>query len=158
MQATGLRASDPAWLVATWFGTGRLPGVPGTWGSLAAIPFAVALSWLGGPALLVIAALALFGLGVWATERYMAAFGVHDPGAVVVDEVIGQWLTLAFLPVTPVAYALGFVLFRIADVVKPWPADWIDRKMAGAAWVLLDDVVAGLYAGVAALLLLWVLP
>ena len=149
----GLHATHPACLLATWFGTGRLPGIPGTWGSLAALPFAAALVWAGGPWLVLIAAALLFGAGVWATKRYMAAAGVHDPGAVVIDEVVGQWLALAFLPLTPLAYGVGFALFRIMDVTKPWPASWIDRKMAGAAWVMLDDVVAGIYAGAAALLL-----
>jgi phosphatidylglycerophosphatase A len=150
----GLHASHPACLLATWFGSGRLPAVPGTWGSLAALPVAAALAWAGGPWLVLIAAAALFGLGVWATERYMAAFGVHDPGAVVIDEVVGQWLTLALLPLTPLAYGVGFVVFRIMDVTKPWPASWIDRSMAGGIGVMLDDVVAGVYAGAVALVVL----
>jgi phosphatidylglycerophosphatase A len=153
-----LHATHPACVLATWFGAGRLPVMPGTWGSLAAVPFAAALAWAGGPWLVLVAAAALFGLGVWATERYMAASGVHDPGAVVIDEVVGQWLALAFLPLTPLAYGVGFALFRLLDVTKPWPANWIDRKMAGAAWVMLDDVVAGIYAGAVALLALGWLP
>jgi phosphatidylglycerophosphatase A len=147
MAAAGLAASDPAHLLATWFGAGRLPRAPGTWASLAALPFAAALDWLGGPWLVLLATLALFGLGVWASNRYMAACGLHDPAAVVVDEVVGQWLTLALLPLTPIAYLLGFLLFRIADMVKPWPADWIDRTVAGGVGVMLDDVVAAVYAG-----------
>jgi phosphatidylglycerophosphatase A len=158
MASAGLAASDPACLLATSFGVGRLPRAPGTWGSLAALPFAAALAWLGGPWLVLLAALALSGLGVWASERYMAACGVHDPAAIVVDEVVGQWLTVALLPLTPLAYLLGFVLFRIADMVKPWPASWIDRRMAGGIGVLLDDVVAGIYAGALALVLLGWLP
>jgi phosphatidylglycerophosphatase A len=158
MAATGLAATDPACLLATWFGAGRLPRAPGTWGSLVALPFAAALTWLAGPWLVLLATLAVFGLGVWASDRYMAAFGVHDPAAIVVDEVVGQWLTLALLPLSPVAYLLGFVLFRILDMVKPWPARWIDRTMAGGVGVMLDDVVAGIYAGAIALVLLGWLP
>ena len=156
--AAGLAATHPAFLLATWFGAGRLPHAPGTWASLAALPFAAALDWLGGPWLVLLATLAIFGLGVWASERYMAAYGLHDPAAVVVDEVVGQWLTLALLPLTPIAYLLGFVLFRIADMVKPWPAAWIDRTVADAFGVMLDDVVAAIYAGALALLLLGWLP
>ena len=156
--AAGLAARHPASLLATWFGAGRLPRAPGTFGSLAALPLAAALAWLGGPWLVLLAALALFGLGVWASERYMAAYGVHDPAAIVVDEVVGQWLTLALLPVTPLAYLLGFVLFRILDMAKPWPADWIDRRMTGGIGVMLDDVVAGIYAGALGLVLLSWLP
>ena len=61
--------------------------------------------------------------------------------------MVGQWLTLALLPLTPIAYLLGFLLFRIADMVKPWPAAWIDRTMVGGIGVMLDDVVAAVYAG-----------
>jgi phosphatidylglycerophosphatase A len=156
--APGLRPSDPAWLLATWFGAGRLPGAPGSWGSLAALPFAAALAWLGGPWLVLLGAAGLLGPGLWASARYMAASGRHDPGAVVIDEVLGQWLTLAFLPLTPIGYTLGLVLFRITDVMKPWPASWIDRELAGPWGVMLDDVVAGIYAALAALLVLSWLP
>jgi len=158
MATANLAATNPAHLLATWFGVGRLPRAPGTWGSLTALPFAAVLTWLGGPWLVLLATLALFGLGVWASNRYMAAYGLHDPAAVVVDEVVGQWLTLALLPLTPIAYLLGFVLFRIADMVKPWPADWIDRTVAGGVGVMLDDVVAAIYAGALALALLVWLP
>jgi phosphatidylglycerophosphatase A len=158
MAATGLHPADPACLLATWFGAGRLPRAPGTWASLVALPLGALLTWLGGPWLVLAVTLAVFGLGVWASERYMAAYRVHDPAAIVVDEVVGQWLTLALLPLTPIAYLAGFLLFRIADMVKPWPARWIDRTMAGGIGVMLDDVVAGIYAGALALVLLGWLP
>jgi len=156
--AVGLHPANPACLLATWFGAGRLPRAPGTWGSLATLPVAAALDWLGGPWLVLLAALAVFGLGVWASDRYMAAYRLHDPAAIVVDEVVGQLLTLALLPLTPTAYLLGFVLFRVADMLKPWPAAWIDRTVADAFGVMLDDVVAAIYAGALALLLLSWLP
>jgi phosphatidylglycerophosphatase A len=158
MAAAELAPTHAAHLLATWFGAGRLPRAPGTWGSLVALPFAAALAWLGGPWLVLLATLAVFGLGVWASERYMAAVGLHDPAAIVIDEVVGQWLTVALLPLTPIAYLVGFVLFRIADMAKPWPARWIDRTMAGGVGVMLDDVVAGVYAGGLALVLLVWLP
>jgi phosphatidylglycerophosphatase A len=158
MAAAGLHPADPACLLATWFGAGRLPRAPGTWGSLAALPFAAVLDWSGGAWLVLLAALAVFGLGVWASDRYMAAYRLHDPAAIVVDEVVGQLLTLALLPLTPIAYLLGFLLFRVADMLKPWPAAWIDRTVADAFGVMLDDVVAAIYAGALALLLLSWLP
>jgi phosphatidylglycerophosphatase A len=156
--AVGLHPANPACLLATWFGAGRLPRAPGTWGSLAALPFAAVLDWSGGAWLVLLAALAVFGLGVWASDRYMAAYRLHDPAAIVVDEVVGQLLTLALLPLTPIAYLLGFLLFRVADMLKPWPAAWIDRTVADAFGVMLDDVVAAIYAGALALLLLSWLP
>jgi phosphatidylglycerophosphatase A len=158
MAAAGLHPANPACLLATWFGAGRLPRAPGTWGSLAALPLAAALDWLGGAWLVLLAALAVFSLGIWASDRYMAAYRLHDPAAIVVDEVVGQLLTLALLPLTPIAYLLGFVLFRVADMLKPWPAAWIDRTVADAFGVMLDDVVAAIYAGALALLLLGWLP
>ena len=138
------------WL-ATWFGAGLLPWAPGTWASLAALPFAWGLVWLGGPWLLLAAAALVFGLGLWAAGRYMRAVGVHDPGAVVIDEIAGQWLTLCIAPLDPRAYLLGFVLFRLADVLKPWPVSWLDRRVGGGFGVMIDDVAAAVYAG----LLLW---
>jgi phosphatidylglycerophosphatase A len=142
-----LRPHAPAALLATWFGSGLLPVVPGTWASLAALPFAALLVWLGGPLLVLLASAAMFPLGMWAADAYMAATRVHDPPAIVIDEVVGQWLTLALVPIDPVLYALGFLLFRIFDVLKPWPANFVDRAVTGGFGVMLDDVVAAVYAG-----------
>lgn len=144
--------SRPALLIATWFGCGLLPGAPGSWGSLAALPFAWAIAWAGGAGALLGAALLLFFLGWWAAGIAAAAFGAADPGAVVVDEVMGQWLTLAAAPLDPRAYAAGFVLFRLFDIVKPWPVRWADRRIAGGLGIMLDDGLAALYA--AAILLI----
>jgi phosphatidylglycerophosphatase A len=82
---------------------------------------------------------------------------LHDPGAVVIDEVAGQWLTLAIAPLDPLAFLLGFVLFRVADVLKPWPASWLDRRVGGAFGVMIDDVAAALYAGGILAIVLWLL-
>jgi phosphatidylglycerophosphatase A len=146
-QRARVRPTDPAALLATWFGTGFLPVVPGSCASLAALPLAALLVWLGGSILVLAAGAALFVIGMWAADAYMDAVKVHDPPAIVVDEVVGQWVTLAFLPLDPLVYALGFVLFRILDVLKPWPANFIDRAVTGGFGVVLDDVVAGAYAG-----------
>jgi phosphatidylglycerophosphatase A len=120
---------------------------PGSLAALTAVPGAALLVWLGGPALLLGAALALFALGIWASDAYMAAVKVHDPPAIVIDEVVGQWITLALLPLDPLVYALGFLLFRVLDILKPWPANFIDRAVTGGFGVMLDDVVAAVYAG-----------
>ena len=148
-----LALSDPAWLIATWFGTGLLPRAPGTWGSLAALPFAWAIAWAGGAVGLALAASVLFFLGWWAAERVARATGVADDGAVVVDEVVGQWLTLAAAPLDFADYLLGFLLFRFFDIVKPWPVSWADRRVAGGLGVMADDILAALYAASALLLL-----
>jgi phosphatidylglycerophosphatase A len=153
-----VRPTDPAALLATWFGTGFLPVVPGTCASVAALPCAALLVWLGGPTLLLAVGTALFVVGMWAADAYMAAVKVHDPAAIVIDEVVGQWVTVALLPLDPVVYALGFVLFRVLDVVKPWPANFIDRAVTGGLGVMLDDVVAGAYAAGALWLIVPWLP
>ncbi len=135
----------PASLLATWFGLGLLPYAPGTWGSVAAIPFAYALVVaLGKPALLAAAA-ALFLAGWWAASVYSAALGVKDPRQIVVDEVVGQWLVLLAAPLDPVFYFAAFALFRFFDIVKPWPANRFDREMSGGLGVMLDDVAAAFY-------------
>ncbi len=149
-----VRRGTPAFLIATWFGTGLLPRAPGTWGSLIALPFAWALVWAGGPWLLLAAAAALFALGIWAADRHIAATGQSDPSAVVVDEVVGQWLTLAFAPLDLLAYGLGFLLFRIFDVLKPWPVCLLDRHIKGGLGVMIDDVGAGIYAAIALFLIM----
>lgn len=140
---------SPAYLLATWFGIGRLPKAPGTWGSLAALPFAWILTEWGGPIALVLGAGAVFLAGVWAAQQLEKADGIKDPGYIVIDEVAGQWLTLAAVPADPVLYGIGFILFRIMDIAKPWPVNWLDRNVAGGLGVMLDDIGAGAYAGIA---------
>jgi len=136
----------PAALVSTWWGSGLLPGAPGTWGSLATLPFAwvIAAHW-GSEWLLLAAALAL-AAGLAASHRYLRNSASKDPGTIVIDETAGQFLALAAAPPDVWWFAAGFVLFRIADILKPWPASWADRKLPGAFGVMIDDVFAGAYA------------
>lgn len=145
----GLSFWHPIALLCTWFGSGLLPKVPGTWGSAAALPFAAAIHWAWGGGALALAALVVFVAGSFAAGPFARIAGVKDPGAIVVDEVAAQWATLATVPLDPVLYLLGFVFFRIADIAKPWPANWCDRRLAGGFGVMADDMVAGLYAAAA---------
>ena len=139
----------PVTLLATWFGSGLAPKAPGTWGALAALPFGLALAWLGGGVLLAVAAVLCFLVGIWASARYAAALGRDDPGAVVIDEVAGQWLALVPAALDPMLVAAAFLAFRAFDIFKPWPASWCDRTLKGGLGIMLDDMVAGLYAAVA---------
>jgi phosphatidylglycerophosphatase A len=157
-QQARARPTYPAALLATWFGAGFLPVAPGSWGSLTALPCAALLVWLGGPVLVLATGIVLFVLGIWAADAYMETVQVHDPSAIVIDEVVGQWVTLALLPLDPLVYALGFVLFRVLDVLKPWPANFVDRAVTGGFGVMLDDVIAGAYAAGALWLILPWLP
>ncbi len=140
----------PAALLATWFGAGLLPLAPGSWGSLAALPFAwVILTIAGpstGPAVLLVAAAICFLIGWWATFLYMRHTDRKDPSEVVIDEVSAQWLALVVAnPSVWWHWPLGFLLFRICDIVKPFPANAIDRRPSAFA-VMADDTVAAVYA------------
>ncbi len=128
--------------VATVFGLGRLPAAPGSWASLAALPPAWAIVWAGGPWALAAAAVLVGIAGCRAAALHERATGERDASAVVVDEVVGQWLVLATLPLDPLAYALGFAAFRLFDIAKPPPVGWIERKISGGPGVMADDVAA----------------
>jgi len=145
----------PAAIVSTWFGAGLLPRLPGTWGSLAALPFAWAIASMVGNAGLVVAALALFLIGWWAAGVYIRSAGVEDPGAIVVDEVAAQWLVLAVVPREILWYLAAFVLFRVFDIVKPWPIAWADRVVKGGLGTMVDDVLAAAYAGAIVAAAVW---
>lgn len=150
-------------LIATLCGVGYLRPAPGTWGSLAALILAWPLVWLLGPWVLLAATGIAFAAGLWATAVEIEGAADKDPGHIVIDEVVGQWIAL-WPVVIGAAYAgvpLGalwpgwlaaFVLFRLFDIWKPGPVGWADRK-GGALGVMGDDVVAGLLAalGVVAL-------
>jgi phosphatidylglycerophosphatase A len=110
------------------------------------LPFAwvIVSSW-GVVGLGVAAALA-FLIGWWAAATVARASAVKDPGAVVIDEVAAQWLVLLAAPPAPLPYALAFLLFRIFDIWKPWPAGWVDRHLKSGLGIMLDDLVAAVYA------------
>lgn len=141
----GLSLSHPVVLISTWFGSGLLPKAPGTWGSVAAMPFALLIWWTGGALWLALGGVLLFVAGIWASQQYALALGRDDPSEVVVDEVAALWLVLAALPVTPFNWFSGFLLFRLFDIVKPWPIGWADGRIKGGIGIMLDDVIAAFY-------------
>jgi phosphatidylglycerophosphatase A len=126
--------------------------MPGTWGSLAALPCAWAIRSLWGIAGLAIAAAFAFAAGCWAAGTIANRSGIKDPGAIVIDEVAAQWLVLLPAPLDPVPYAAAFLLFRIFDIWKPWPVRWADRRVYGGFGIMLDDLLAAAYA----VLVFWV--
>jgi phosphatidylglycerophosphatase A len=139
------RALDAcARLVATGLGSGYSPFAPGTAGSLVGLLLFVPLARLGWPAQLAATA-AVTLVGTLAADRVARALGRKDPGLVVVDEVAGQWITFLALPLTPATALAGFVLFRLMDIVKPWPARDLE-KLPGGVGIMADDVAAGIYA------------
>jgi len=143
---TPLSFWHPASLIATWFGSGLLPKAPGTWGSLAGLLCAIPIVALAGFWGLVAATLLATLVGVWAAGVYAARSGQADPQRVVIDEVAGQWLALLPVAHDLRLYAIAFLAFRFFDIVKVWPARAIDRGMKGGWGIVLDDIVAGLYA------------
>jgi len=149
----GLPYWHPAVLFATWFGTGLLPVMPGTWGSLVALPCAWAIHALSGLAGLAAAAGITFAIGCWAAAKVAKASPVRDPPEIVVDEVAGQWLALLPASLDPLPYALAFLLFRIFDIWKPWPVRWADSQRHGGLGIMLDDLLAAVYAALALLVL-----
>ncbi len=138
---------SPATWIATWFGCGLMRPAPGTWGSLGALPFGILILAFGSPALLAIAAILLFFIGILATKVILTRSGDDtDPQIVVVDEVVGQWIALIPAALEPVSVLLALILFRAFDGLKPWPVCWFDRHVPGAWGVMSDDVAAGIMA------------
>lgn len=140
--------SHPAGWIATALGAGLSPKAPGTVGSLIAL-----LPWWfllrGLPVEWYVAVVvAGFVLGIWACSVCDRRLGMHDQGALVWDEVIGMWLTLLAAPPAWWWMPIGFALFRLFDIWKPWPVRLADRRVHGGLGVMLDDVVAGIYAGI----------
>jgi phosphatidylglycerophosphatase A len=132
-----------ALLVATAGGLGRAPLAPGTVASLvtAAVLWLLALSW---PALAVLF-VAVTLVGTWAADVAERALAVKDPGAIVVDEVAGMILAVLAVPLSPAALIAGFLLFRVFDILKPFPAN-VAQRLPGGVGVMVDDLIAGVYA------------
>lgn len=149
-------SSRTAWLIGTWFGCGYAPKGPGTAGSLGALVVAIPLVLLGmrnwGFALLTLTALYP---GIWASGVVARESGRKDPQIVVVDEVLGQWLTLAgAVRFNWVSLALAFGLFRLFDIWKPWPIRKLER-LPGGAGIVLDDIAAGVYGALVLFVMGW---
>jgi phosphatidylglycerophosphatase A len=146
-----------ALLLATFGYVGRFPVAPGTAGSAAALVLFAALRWFGSPTLELAAIAGLFAIGCWAGSVAERHYGRTDPGAVVLDEVIGMLMTLWLVPVTWKGALVGFFLFRAFDIVKPYPARQCER-LHGGLGIMADDAVAGIYGNLFLRLILWVLP
>jgi len=138
-------ADRVAMVLATGFGTGYGPIAPGTWGSLPGLAMAWGLDRLAGRWAVLGGALFFALAGVWAAGRAEALLGEKDPGPVVVDEIAGQMVALLLLRPTPQVLLVAFLLFRVLDVWKPWPAHRLEN-LAGGSGIMADDVMVGLYA------------
>ncbi len=135
---------DPLTLIATGAGCGLAPYAPGTIGSLLGVAawwFLLAdLGWLGRAGVVALA----FAGGVLLVDRLVKRYALGDEPAIVLDEIVGCWAALLAVPKSMSWVVAGFVLFRVADIVKPWPVSWADRAVRGGLGIMLDDLIAGL--------------
>lgn len=147
---------DPCYFIAFGFGSGLLPWIPGTWGTLAAIPVYLLLSNLTSSPILYLIIVALFFLlGIWVSNKVTSDLGVSDYSGIVWDEVVGYLLTMCYVPHGIVWIGLGFVFFRIFDILKPYPINLVDKHMKGGLGVMLDDVLAAIPSWICLQLIAW---
>jgi phosphatidylglycerophosphatase A len=132
-------------LIATGFYSGYLPKAPGTWGSLVGLLLFFLLHALSLPVYLAVVA-GLFVVGSFTAGEAEKILDNRDPGVVVIDEIVGMLITMIAVPVTPLTMALGFILFRVFDIAKPFPVNFFDQRFHGGLGIMLDDVVAGIYS------------
>ena len=148
---------NPVHFLAFGLGSGAAPRAPGTFGTLAALALYLLLPAMT-PVVYLLFLLAGFVLGVWLCGKTAQDIGVHDHGGIVWDEFIGFWLTMFLAPPGLVWLLCGFVLFRVFDIVKPWPIRWFDRHVHGGFGIMIDDVLAGVMAWICLqLLAVWIL-
>lgn len=147
-----LNLRNPIHLLATGFGSGLAPMIPGTIGTLAAVPFYYLFVWIS-PILLWGAILLGAIAGVYICQKTSDDMQVHDHGSIVWDEFVGFWITMLLVPsLSWQPILVGFILFRLFDMLKPWPICWFDKKVHGGFGIMLDDVIAGIIS----MLLLWI--
>jgi len=149
--------TDPLLLLACGLGSGAARFAPGTFGTLAAIP----LYWFMQPLPLLyyaVLTVVLFIIGVGLCGYAARKLGVHDHPGIVWDEVVGYLITMFMAPAGIIWIVIGFVLFRLFDIWKPWPIAWVDAKVAGGFGIMIDDVLAGIYAAILLQMLVILLP
>ena len=137
----------PACMLAYGFGSGLSPKAPGTMGTLVALPIYWLIQDVGLFSYLLITAVA-FIAGIWICQQAVNWLEKDDPSAVVWEEIVGYLVTMIADPAGWQCMLLGFVLFRLFDIWKPWPISWADRKLHGGVGIMFDDVIAGVFAAV----------
>jgi phosphatidylglycerophosphatase A len=144
-----------ALISSIWFGTGLLPVMPGTYGTVAAIPLYLGVSSLAPQYQISILLIIVIG-AIWSSHRSQSILGVLDAPEIVIDEVAGFLVTIILIPFTWPALIAGFLLFRFFDILKPPPIKGVETKVKGGVGVVLDDLVAGVYAHISLRLLVYV--
>lgn len=140
--------SNPVHLLAFGFGSGLSPRAPGTMGTIVAVPLYLLMAAFLSPYVYLGLIIASFVIGIYLCGRTAKDLGVHDHGGIVWDEFVGYWITMFMVPVTWYWVLSGFILFRLFDILKPFPIGWLDKKVEGGVGIMLDDVLAGVYAAI----------
>ena len=136
---------QPVQFLALGFGSGLAPKAPGTFGTLAAVPLFLLLAMLT-PTYYLAAVVVMSIAGIYICGKAANDVGVHDHPAIVWDEFVGYFITMFMVPVSWQSVLVGFLLFRVFDILKPWPISFIDKKMSGGAGIMFDDILAGIFS------------
>ena len=153
---SSINLRNPIHLLAVGFGSGRAPYMPGTIGTLVAIPIYLVLQLFSLPIYTLIMS-AMILVGFWICEVADQAIGVYDHPSIVWDEIVGYLLTMWAVPANWVSVVLGFLLFRLFDIWKPFPIRWFNDKIGGGVGVVIDDLMAAVYATIILHLIIWIM-
>ena len=145
---------NPVHVISFGFGAGLSPVAPGTMGTLVAIPIFLLLSTFSPVIYLVLVSI-MFFVGCWSSSLTAKALGVHDHPSIVIDEIVGYLITMIFVPISWHWVILGFLLFRLFDIWKPWPISKVDLQVKGGLGIMLDDVLAALYSLLSLHIVIW---
>jgi len=145
---------NPIHILSFGFGAGLSPIAPGTMGTLVAIPIFIVLATFS-PVIYLVTVAIIFLVGCWASGLTAEALGVPDHSGIVIDEIVGYLITMVFVPITWYWIILGFILFRLFDIWKPWPVSVADRRLKGGFGIMLDDVLAALYSLLSLHIVIW---
>jgi len=137
--------SNPIHCLAFGFGSGLAPKAPGTFGTLLAVPLYILLSQLSLLPYILVVVIA-FAVGIYLCGRTATDLGVHDHPGIVWDEFVGFWITMIAAPAGWLWVVIGFILFRLFDIWKPWPIRFFDKNVESGFGIMIDDVLAGIYA------------
>lgn len=146
---------DPWYFIGSGFGIGAIPGMPGTYATLAAIPFYLLMAHWSWYWYLLVVVISFFAFG-YLSGKISDEIGVPDHTGLVLDEFVGYWVALFLLPPTWWNIIAGFVLFRVFDIWKPGPIGWLDKKVENGYGMMLDDVLAGVFANIILQVVAWV--
>ncbi|MGJ8680866.1 phosphatidylglycerophosphatase A family protein [Paraglaciecola sp.] len=137
---------NPVHFLALGFGSGLAPKAPGTFGTIAALPLVVLLSYFSNFSVYLFVTLLVCILGIWICDKTAKDMQVHDDSSIVWDEFAGMLITMLAVPLTWQTLVAGFVLFRLFDILKPWPISYLDKYVHGGFGIMIDDILAGIFA------------